>query len=239
MIQFRLPDEKNRGLAFYLAMEEYLALGKDTPESFFLWQVDPTVIIGRNQDLETEVNLPYCRQHGVKIVRRKSGGGCVYSDRGNLMVSYIFPGPGPALDLLSVFVSKMAAALRSLGLDAQPSGRNDVIVDGKKVSGNACFKLPGSGIAHGTMLYDSDLEAIVAAITPPASKLEPKGIKSVRERVTNISEELRKAGLPVFRDASAFSEYLGKYFRCGDETIYLSNEQILEIEKIESTYLNY
>ncbi|MBQ4286379.1 MAG: lipoate--protein ligase family protein [Bacteroidales bacterium] len=238
MIQVRLPDAKKRGLAFYLAMEEYLAARKDTPECFFLWQVAPTVIIGRNQDLEAEVNLPYCKEHAVDIVRRKSGGGCVYADEGNLMVSYIIPGPGAALDLLTGFVSRMAEALRSLGLDAVPSGRNDVLVAGKKVSGNAFFKLPSCGIAHGTMLYDSDLEAITAAITPSREKLSSKGIKSVRERVTNISEQMRVAGLEAFPDTAAFAEYLAGHFRAGDGTLLLEQSQILEIQEIEKAYIN-
>ena len=83
-----LPEVKDRSLVFYLALEEFVAREIEG-EAFFVWRVDPTVIIGRNQDLEAEVNMDYCREHGVEVVRRKSGGGCVYSDKGNIMISYI------------------------------------------------------------------------------------------------------------------------------------------------------
>ncbi len=183
-----LPDKKERSLAFYLAMEEYVA-GMIEDEAFFVWRVSPTVIIGRNQDLEAEVNLEYCRNHGVHVVRRKSGGGCVYSDMGNIMVSYI-SGRGAVPAVFDRYLSAMTACLCSLGIRAEKSGRNDILVEGRKVSGNAFHQLPDRSIVHGTLLYDTDFEALEEAIRPPVEKLERHGVASVRQRVENLKSFL-------------------------------------------------
>ena len=111
-----LPDCGIRRLSFFLAMEDYVA-GKVDGDAFFVWQSEPTVIIGRNQDLEAEVNIPYCMENGIRIVRRKSGGGCVYSDSGNIMISYISRrGEVPAV--FDRYLESLAACLRSIGLNA-------------------------------------------------------------------------------------------------------------------------
>ncbi len=181
-----LSDNTERSLAFYLAMEEFVAKNVEG-EAFFVWRVAPTVIIGRNQELEAEVNLEYCREHNVEVVRRRSGGGCVYSDKGNIMVSYISSrGDVPAV--FDRFLSEMTAFLNSLGVKAERSGRNDILVEGRKVSGNAFQQLPGRSIVHGTLLYDTDLDALEMAIRPPVEKLERHGVASVRQRVRNLGE---------------------------------------------------
>ena len=153
-----LPDNQGRSLAFYLAMEEFVARTIED-EAFFVWRVAPTVIIGRNQDLEAEVNLEYCRTNGVEVVRRKSGGGCVYSDRGNIMISYVSE-RGQVSEVFERYLSALTECLRSLGLDAEKSGRNEVLVKGRKVSGNAFHQLPDRSIVHGTLLYDTDFDAL-------------------------------------------------------------------------------
>ena len=153
-----LPDDRERDLVFYLAMEEYVARHVQE-DAFFVWRVAPTVIIGRNQDLESEVNLDYCREHGVRIVRRRSGGGCVYSDKGNIMISYV-SAKGDTSSVFDRYLAEMTDCLRSLGLDAVKSERNDILVGGRKVSGNAVHQLPDRTIVHGTLLYDTDLDAL-------------------------------------------------------------------------------
>ena len=178
-----LPDQQERPLTFYLAMEEHVAAAYG--RGFFIWSVAPTVIIGRNQDLETEVNLPYCREHGVNVVRRKSGGGCVYADRGNLMLSYITPEQGVD-KVFPAFLNQLSGFLRTLGLDAVSTAHNDVLVNGFKVSGNAFFVKPNCSIVHGTLLHSVDMDALAKAITPTAAKLEKHGIQSVRQRVANL-----------------------------------------------------
>ncbi len=225
-----LPDKKERSLAFYLAMEEFVA-GRIEDESFFVWRVAPTVIIGRNQDLEAEVNLDYCSRHGVHIVRRKSGGGCVYSDMGNIMVSYI-SGRGVVSAVFDRYLSAMTACLCSLGLDAEKSGRNDILVDGRKVSGNAFHQLPDRSIVHGTLLYDTDFEALGEAIRPPVEKLERHGVASVRQRVENLKEFIDPSAVA---SVEALEKYVVEWF-CDGEVV-LTEDDVKEIEIIEKQYI--
>ncbi len=224
-----LPDKKERGLAFYLAMEEYVAQ-RIEDEAFFVWRVAPTVIIGRNQVLENEVNMEYCAKHGVHVVRRKSGGGCVYSDKGNIMVSYV-SGRGVASAVFDRYLSAMTACLSSLGLSAEKSGRNDILVGGRKVSGNAFHQLPDRSIVHGTLLYDTDFEALEEAIKPPVEKLERHGVASVRQRVENLKGFMVNERVTCIED---LENYLVEYF-C-DWEVRLTDEDVREIERLEDEY---
>ena len=217
-----LPEIKDRSLAFYLAMEEYVARNIEG-ESFFVWRVNPTVIIGRNQDLEAEVNLDYCRKHGVEFVRRKSGGGCVYSDKGNIMISYISR-RGDVSEVFERYLDALTGCLRSVGLDAYKSGRNDVMVGDRKVSGNAFHMLPDRSIVHGTLLYSTDFDALETAIRPPVEKLERHGVASVRQRVTNLSDHLDPS---VFGSVEQLEDYIVRYFT--DGTVLLTDEDVEDI----------
>ena len=223
-----LPDNAERRLIFYLAMEEFAAREMDG-EAFFIWQVSPTVIFGRNQLMETEVNVPFCREHGIKMFRRKSGGGCVYSDWGNLMISYIVKSEDVTATF-STYLQRLASALRGISVDATVSGRNDILIDGRKVSGNAFYKVPGKSIVHGTLLFASDFERMQQAITPSPVKLESKGVASVRQHVTNLSEH---TDMPV----DEFKRYLISQF-CDDGERMLTPLEISKIEEIEQTYLD-
>lgn len=191
MKYLNLPASATSGipriLPFYLAMEEYAAQIIDKDDIFFMWQVEPTVIFGRNQVIDNEVNLPYCRQHGIQFYRRKSGGGCVFADMSNIMLSYITRSDNVETTY-SHYTSAVVTALRKLGINADTSGRNDILIDGAKVSGNAFYHLPGRSIVHGTMLYDSDMMHMAQAITPSQAKLAAKGVASVRSRVTTIKQ---------------------------------------------------
>lgn len=218
-----MPPGPERSLAFYLAMEEYMA-GKSGDDVFFVWRVSPTVIIGRNQDLEAEVNLEYCRKNAVKVVRRKSGGGCVYSDKGNIMISCVSR-RGEAAEVFDRYLTSLTECLRSLGLKAVKSGRNDVLVEGRKISGNAFQQLPSRSIVHGTLLYDTDLSALEKAIRPPVEKLERHGIASVRQRVANLREYL---GGPDVAAVEEIEEYLTGWFCDGE--IVLDENDVREIE---------
>jgi len=177
-----LPDEQQRHLSFYLAMEEYVAREMDCDDAFFMWQVDPTVIFGRNQVMENEVNVDYCRRHHIEIVRRKSGGGCVYADRSNVMFSYITKEDNVNFTY-NRYINMLLLVLHELGIEARSSGRNDLLIDGRKVSGNAFYHLPGKSIVHGTLLYDTNMEHMVGSITPSDAKLVSKGVKSVRQHI--------------------------------------------------------
>ena len=229
-----LPDNTRRSLAFYLAMEEFVAM-KVEDEAFFVWRVEPTVIYGRNQVIENEVNLEYCREHGVDIVRRKSGGGCVYSDLGNIMVSYISR-RGDVSEVFDRYMTALTEALRALGVPAEKSGRNDILVEGRKISGNAFHQLPDRSIVHGTLLYSTDLEALTEAIRPPVEKLQRHGVESVRQRVMNLSEyvALMTESDDALKSPEALEEYLVGYFTDGE--IVLNENDLEKIKLITDTY---
>lgn len=170
-------------------MEEYVARHLAADDYFFMWQVEPTVIFGRNQLIDTEVDIEYCRANSIQMYRRKSGGGCVYADRDNLMLSYVTPASNVNLTF-NRYMLMVEHLLQKLGIDAKTTGRNDILVDGKKVSGNAFYHLPGRSIVHGTMLYDTDLERMVRSTTPSDAKLKSKGVESVRQHVTTLNKYL-------------------------------------------------
>ena len=229
-----LPDNVRRSLAFYLAMEEFVA-SEVEGEAFFVWRVEPTVIYGRNQVFENEVNAEYCREHNVDVVRRKSGGGCVYSDLGNIMLSYV-SGRGVVSEVFERYMTALADALRALGVPAEKSGRNDILVEGRKVSGNAFHQLPDRSIVHGTLLYSTDLEALTEAIKPPVEKLHRHGVESVRQRVMNLSEYVASMTDPAdaLKSPEALEEYLVEYFTDGE--ILLDEEDLHAIARIEESW---
>ncbi len=222
-----LPDEATRRLTFYLATEEFVARHITEPECFFMWQVNPTVIFGRNQLIENEVNLDYCRQHGIETYRRKSGGGCVYADRSNIMFSYITNDINVRFTF-DKYLRMVAFVLRKLGVEAEATGRNDILVHGKKVSGNAFYHLPGRSIVHGTMLFDTDMEQLVRAITPSNEKLVSKGVASVRQHVTNLSEYLTIS-------IDDYKDFVRRQMCDGE--IRLTSDDLGQIEEIEKEYL--
>ena len=229
-----LPDTQDRSLAFFLAMEEFVARELEG-EAFFVWRVRPTVIFGRNQVLENEVNLEYCREYDVDIVQRKSGGGCVYSDKGNIMISYISE-RGVVSEVFDRYLSKLTECLRSLGLEAEKSGRNDILVGGRKVSGNAFHQLPDRSIVHGTLLYDTDMDALEVAIRPPVEKLERHGVASVRQRVVNVAEIVSQMSCPheTLRSVEALEKYIIDYFTEGE--VRLDEDDVRRIEEIATGY---
>ncbi|MDO4159166.1 MAG: lipoate--protein ligase [Prevotellaceae bacterium] len=227
MLYIALPEEKTRNLSFYLAMEEYVARYMNEADCFFMWQVEPSVIFGRNQLIENEVNLDYCREHGIKTYRRKSGGGCVYADMSNIMFSYITSEENVGFTF-NRYINMVVLVLRKLGVEAVASGRNDIMIDGKKVSGNAFYHIPGKSIVHGTMLYDTDMRNMIGAITPSDEKLLSKGVSSVRQHIALLKDY-------VDIDIHEFKKFAHENL-CDAETT-LNEEAIKEIEKIEEEYL--
>ena len=227
MIYVALPENiGERKLTFHLAMEEYVARKLPQDEYFFMWQVQPTVIFGRNQLIENEVNIDYCRNHHINTFRRKSGGGCVYADMSNIMFSYITPDENVSLTFTR-YVEMVAETLRRLGVDAKASGRNDIMIGNRKVSGNAFYHIPGRSIVHGTMLYDTNMQNMVGAITPTDEKLVSKGIQSVRQHITLLKDH-------ISLDIEEFKEFVKKDL-C-DSEITLSDNDIAGVEEIEKEY---
>ena len=222
-----LPDDATRILPFYLAMEEYAAriIGED--DIFFMWQVEPTVIFGRNQLIASEVNVEYCREHGIAFYRRRSGGGCVYADKDNIMFSYITRSD-EVQTTFTAYTSAVAEMLRGLGLNASASVRNDVLIDGRKVSGNAFYHIPGRSIVHGTMLYGTNMEHMLNAITPSREKLTSKGVESVRSHITTLNEHLSM-------DIESFKRHVRETLCDGE--IQLTADDVAEIELLTLPYL--
>lgn len=222
-----LPDSRERRLVFYLAMEEFLARENNDEEAFFIWQVAPTVICGRNQNIEAEVNLDYCKKNKINVFRRKSGGGCVYSDEGNLMLTWITRSEG-VQRTFDRYLQRITDLLNDTGAQATVSGRNDILIDGRKVSGNAFYQTPVKSIVHGTLLYQTNFENMIRAITPAQSKTESKGVASVRQRVTNLTEHTNWS-------KDAVKQHLIQAL-CDEERM-LTAKEIEAIEDIEATYL--
>ncbi len=223
MKYIKLPCENiMRCLPFYLAMEEYLAAMSSEEELFFMWQVQPTVIFGRNQNILAEVDVDYCRGHGIRFFRRKSGGGCVYADSDNIMFSAIMPRTAEVPVLFARYTAKVVDMLRGLGLDASTSGRNDVLIGDRKVSGNALMLLPDKCIIHGTMLFDTNIAHMLNAISPSGAKLDARGISSVKSRITTL-----RSHLPSL-DIDRFKTYVRSCF-CGDDVLNLSYGDVAAI----------
>lgn len=223
-----LPSSEVRPLSFYLSMEEYVARHVSEPECFFMWQVEPTVIYGRNQILENEVNLEYCREHDIKVVHRKSGGGCVYADMDNLMLSYITTGENVGF-AFNQFVQMILLVLRKAGVKATGTSHNDIMIGDHKICGTACYHLSGRSIVHSTMLYNTNMEHMLNAITPGPEKLEKKGIQSVRQRITFLKDHTT---LSLDEIKTMIRQTL-----CDGE-VMLTNQQIKDIEQIESLKYN-
>ena len=222
-----LPTNETRQLSFYLSMEEYVARHISEPDCFFMWQVEPSVIFGRNQVLENEVNVPYCREHHIKMYRRKSGGGCVYADMDNIMLSMITDGDQVGFTF-NRFVTMIQLVLNKMGVSATSTTHNDIMIGDKKVCGTAFYQLPGRSIVHSTMLYDTNMEHMLNAITPSAEKLQKKGIQSVRQRITLLKDHTQLS-IDEVKD-------IIRRTVCNGELV-LTPEQVKEIETIEQGYL--
>ena len=223
-----LPDSKQHRVSFYLALEEFVARHWDEPDCFFLWQVEPSVIFGRNQVACNEVNIDYCRQHGIQMFRRKSGGGCVYADHSNIMLSYVTTEENVNVTF-NRFVNMILLVLRRLGIEATGTAHNDVLISDRKVSGTAFYHLPGRSIVHSTLLYDTDMAHMLYAITPPHEKLQAKGIESVRQRITLLKDYTTLTLDEV--------KTLIRATLCdGNRT--LTADEVAAVGQIEQTYLN-
>lgn len=168
-----------------LALEESFFKDNSTDVVVYLWQNDNTIVIGNNQNSFLECNIPECKKDNVKIVRRMSGGGAVFHDLGNLNFTFIF---NNSQHDIGEFLNIITKSLKNLGIDGIESQRNDLIIEGKKFSGHAYYKEDDRFLFHGTLLIDSNLKRLGKYLTPSITKLQNKGINSVRKRVINLSE---------------------------------------------------
>lgn len=196
-----------------LAIEEYLLKNMDVEKDpFLLFYInEPSIIIGKNQNTAEEINTDYVDSNGIHVVRRLSGGGAVYHDLGNLNYSFITIDDGESFRNFRKFTEPVVRALNSLGVNAELSGRNDLMAEGRKVSGNAQFSTRGRMFSHGTLMFDTDVEEVVSALKVSKEKIESKGIKSIRSRVANISEFLEQTmTITEFRSSILHSVFEGE-----------------------------
>lgn len=203
---------------FNLAFDEYCLENIPSEEPyFFLWRNRPAVIIGLNQNAYSEVNLDYLNSHGITLARRVTGGGAVYHDLQNMNYTIIGKNPSP---------QPMVDALRSLGVPAELTGRNDIFVEGRKVSGYARRVSHSQEIIHGTLMYNVDLDTLTHVLDTPGSKMQAKGISSVKSRVANLKEYL-----PQFKSLDELQAALQEILSAGDGQMPLSAEQVAEVRR--------
>ncbi|REJ08402.1 lipoate--protein ligase [Halobacillus trueperi] len=186
-----------------LAIEEYALKNLDINDTYLLFYInEPSIIIGKNQNTVEEINTSYVEENGIHVVRRLSGGGAVYHDLGNLNFSFITKDDGDSFHDFAKFTKPVTEALKKLGVNAELSGRNDIVAeDGRKISGNAQFSTRGRMFSHGTLMLDSEIENVVSALNVKTEKIKSKGIKSIRSRVANISEFLdEKISMEEFKN---------------------------------------
>ena len=190
MILIRHHNEGNLKPYFYFALEEYVLKNilKDDETYFFTWEIHG-VVVGKNQVIENEVNLGFLKEQAIDVYRRQTGGGCVYADHRNTMFSIVTKRTNKEFTF-KTYLKKIIDSMKLLNIDIEFSGRNDLLFEGKKISGNAFLQNKYGMLMHGTFLYDCDLETMVRAITPSDEKLVSKGISSVRSRVTNLKPYL-------------------------------------------------
>lgn len=206
-------------VCYDFALEYYFTLEKRLSDTVFLfWRTTPTLMVGKYQNVLEEVDKPYADAHGIRIVRRMSGGGTIYTDLGGWQFSFIQHRETGEIEF-SQYIMPVLEALEEMGVHAAFNGRNDLTIQGRKFSGNAQYRLGGCIVHHGSLLFDTDLQQMEAATTVDRYKIVSKGIQSVRDRVTNIAEHL-----PAPMDPETFKKCIVEHI-LGDGTVYTVTEE--------------
>jgi lipoyltransferase and lipoate-protein ligase len=233
-----VDNGNNYDASLNIALETYLVENRLVDEPILLFYInDPSIIVGRNQNTIEEVNQAYVEEKEIRVVRRMSGGGAVYHDRGNFSFCFIKDDDGSFRDFAS-FTQPVIEALHKMGAKgAELKGRNDLLIEDKKFSGNAMYAKNGRMTAHGTILFDADLDEVTKALKPRKEKFESKGIKSVRSRVTNIkpyvSPEYQKLTTEEFRDLLLL-EIFGVESRDQVKELKLTEEDWAKVREIQA-----
>ncbi|GHV34128.1 lipoate--protein ligase [Synergistales bacterium] len=214
---------------YNLALEEYLCLraARGGSQFFMLWQNEPSIIVGRFQNTLEEINASFVEERGIHVVRRNSGGGAVYHDLGNINYSFVVPDLSLDFDF-ALFTGPIIRALAAMGVPAELSGRNDLAIGGKKVSGGAQFRRSGVVLHHGTLLYDANLEILSEALRPSQDKFQSKAVKSIRGRVGNI-----KPHLPAPLTVAEFQDRLRQNIE-GLTSLTLDKDALDEVENLRA-----
>lgn len=228
-----------------LATEQFLMNNKDFNEPLLLFYIEkPCIIVGRNQNTFEEINQKYVEDHNITVTRRLSGGGAVYQDLGNLCFSFVVNADDESFGDFKSFTQPIVDALHDLGAtSAEVSGRNDILVDGKKFSGNAMYTRNGKTFSHGTLSYNVDLDVLTKALNVPEDKIKSKGIKSIRSRVTNLKpylkDEYKNLTTEEFREILLLRLFEAKNLdEIKDQEYLVTPEDEVEIKKIFDKYYN-
>lgn len=236
---------KSHDIRHNLATEQYLMNNKKFDEPLVLFYYEgPCIIVGRNQNTLEEINQKYVEEHNITVTRRLSGGGAVYQDLGNLCFSFVVDSDSEEFGDFKSFVQPVVDALHAMGATtAEVSGRNDILVDGKKFSGNAMYSHSGKTFSHGTLMLDVDQDVIAHALNVPEDKMKSKGIKSVRSRVTNLkpylAPEYQNLTVPEFRDALLKELFHVKDLKAiTDKEVTINDDEKAAIDKIYNDYYN-
>lgn len=217
---------------YNLALEEYVLKNINTDDDIvLLWQNEPAIIIGRNQNTIEEININYVREHNIHVVRRISGGGAVYHDFGNLNYTFVTNNLKDNLNNYRKFTEPVINALVDLGVPAEFAGRNDIVVEGKKISGNAQSYHKNRMYHHGTILFDANLDDVSKMLKVSADKIESKGIKSTRSRVTNILPYIKK-DITMEEFINYLLRYMLKTDNFEDKIYHLTDEDYQGIERL-------
>lgn len=212
---------------FNLALEEYLLKNVDIREDYFiLWQNEPTIVIGKHQNTLKEINMNFVQDNNINVVRRNSGGGAVYHDLGNINFTFITKYDEKHLLDFKTFTNPVVYSLGKLNVKAELSGRNDILIDGRKISGNSQHIYKDRFLHHGTLLFNSELENLVKALNVDNDKILSKGIESIKSRVTNIKEHVKE---DIFMEE--FKEIL-------IENIFIWNKSSLKEYNLTSDHIN-
>jgi lipoate---protein ligase len=216
-----------REVSFYLALEEHILSNIDE-DVFFLWDIGRSIVCGRNQLIQGEINPDFVREHDVRVYRRPSGGGAIYADEGCFMYSFITKKKDKD-EIYTIYLDRLMRLMKDLGVEVYFSGRNDLMLEGKKFSGTSFYQTVNGSVLHGTFLFDTNLEHLVRALSVDEEKIISKGIKSVRERVINVRPFV-----------SMSKEELMDYFihHLGEKMVELSEEDLQTTRTLEKKYLS-
>lgn len=228
MILVKFNKPKDLKPYFYFALEEYILnnLLKKNETFFFQWQIKG-IVVGKNQIIENEVNLDFVRENKIDIFRRATGGGCVYNDPKTPIFSIITAQQNQSFNF-KTYLNKIVEAFKNLGIELYLSGRNDILINDKKISGNSFMKNKNGMVMHGTLLYDCDIDTMVRCITPDNKKLISKGIQSVSQRVTNLKQFLKGMS------QKELTNYLDNYLT--DKQYTLTSDETVKVEKMSEKY---
>lgn len=213
-----------------IGSEEYF-LSAFNEDVFYLYINAPSIIVGRHQNTYAEINQEYVERNGIQVVRRQSGGGAVYHDYGNLNYGFISQNKGKDIDeVFREFTIPIISVLQKLGANAAFSGRNDLVIDDKKISGVAQFHNGSKTLLHGTLLFSSDLTKVSKSLNVDPRKFQDKSVKSVKSRVTNISPYLTQP-LAIEEFTTIISKEVIAQFP-GAEIYNLTERDVAEIQKL-------